>query len=94
MFSFFTPKSSDPDDYKDILSKVDGIVGLKTAGGDDSWYADMSEVFKKVSVFIPGHFLATGIKNGAHGAYSNVAAINPLVAQEWLISTTGGIALR
>jgi dihydrodipicolinate synthase/N-acetylneuraminate lyase len=35
-------------------------------------------------VFVPGHFLASGVKNGiASGAYSNVACINPLAAQKW-----------
>jgi hypothetical protein len=32
---------------------------------------------------------ATGIQEGAHGAYSNVACTNPFVAQKWfeMIST-------
>jgi dihydrodipicolinate synthase/N-acetylneuraminate lyase len=36
------------------------------------------------SVFVPGHFLATGVQTGvADGAYSNVACINPRGAQWW-----------
>jgi len=36
-----------------------------------------------LSVFIPGHRLASGIKQGAHGAYSNMACLNPFAAQKW-----------
>ena len=36
-----------------------------------------------ISVFVPGHHLATGVKNGASGAYSNVACLNPTAAQKW-----------
>ncbi|HWJ28300.1 MAG TPA: hypothetical protein VNS32_17275, partial [Flavisolibacter sp.] len=30
-----------------------------------------------------GHYLATGISLGAHGAYSNVACLHPGAAQQW-----------
>jgi 4-hydroxy-tetrahydrodipicolinate synthase len=36
-----------------------------------------------ISIFVPGHFLATGLSQGAHGAYSNIACLNPLGAQRW-----------
>ena len=38
---------------------------------------------KRVSVFVPGHHLATGISKGAAGAYSNVACLSPVKAQLW-----------
>ena len=72
-----------PKDYKEILEHVDCIVGIKTAAGDEAWYESMKEVMKKVSVFIPGHFLATGTARGAQGSYSNIAAISPKAAQKW-----------
>lgn len=37
----------------------------------------------ELSVFVPGHHLATGISCGAHGSYSNVACLNPIAAQRW-----------
>jgi 4-hydroxy-tetrahydrodipicolinate synthase len=40
-------------------------------------------VMHKVSVFIPGHTLATGLARGARGAYSNVACLSPAGAQSW-----------
>lgn len=66
-----------------LARQVPALVGLKTAGGDDPWYAAMREHLKGLSVFIPGHMLASGVQRGAHGAYSNVACLNPAAAQRW-----------
>jgi dihydrodipicolinate synthase/N-acetylneuraminate lyase len=66
-----------------ICDEVPQIVGVKVPGGDEQWYNDMSPLMNRLSIFIPGHHLATGVKQGAHGAYSNVACINPVGAQKW-----------
>jgi dihydrodipicolinate synthase/N-acetylneuraminate lyase len=42
-----------------------------------------------LSVFVPGHHLATGLQSGAHGSYSNVACLHPRVAQIWFESMPG-----
>lgn len=73
----------DPQQLNDLVDKVPAIVGLKSAGGDAGWYAAMTPVLDRISVFIPGHFLASGVAQGAHGSYSNVACINPGAAQRW-----------
>ena len=52
-------------------------------GGDAGWCEAMRPVLDRVSVFIPGHTLATGLSRGAHGAYSNVACLSPRGAQRW-----------
>jgi dihydrodipicolinate synthase/N-acetylneuraminate lyase len=62
---------------------VPALIGLKTAGGDDAWYDSMREHLARLSVFVPGHLLASGVQRGAHGAYSNVACLNPVAAQRW-----------
>ena len=72
-----------PADFKEILNGGIPLVGCKLAGGDEQWYREMKDLPVPFSVFIPGHHLATGIKGGAHGAYSNVACLNPLFAQKW-----------
>lgn len=72
-----------PIDFERFREAGVQLTGTKLAGGNDQWYADMKKYASDISVFIPGHHLATGIKNGAHGAYSNVACLNPLVAQQW-----------
>ena len=59
------------------------LIGVKTAGGDDAWYASMRHHLSPLSVFVPGHLLASGIPRGAHGSYSNVACLNPAAAQRW-----------
>ncbi|MGN6510118.1 MAG: dihydrodipicolinate synthase family protein [Chitinophaga sp.] len=72
-----------PADFKTIREAGISLVGCKMPGGDANWYADMRSLNPDLSVFIPGHHLATGVKQGAHGAYSNVACLHPLTAQKW-----------
>lgn len=78
---------------------LDRLIGIKVYGGDYGQYNgsdENSDWFRKMSsaqqhsreemplaIFIPGHFLATGISRGAKGAYSNVACLHPAVAQFW-----------
>lgn len=73
----------DPAEWLALVERFPAIVGMKVPGGDEAWYRAMQPVFAKVSVFIPGHTLATGISRGAHGAYSNVACLSPQGAQRW-----------
>lgn len=70
------------EDYQRIREEGIPLVGCKTAGGDEKWYAEMKKI-SEFSVFVPGSRLATGIRLGAHGAYSNVACLHPKVAQRW-----------
>ncbi|MEI6646906.1 MAG: dihydrodipicolinate synthase family protein [bacterium] len=72
-----------PEQIGRLVERVPQLIGLKTAGGDDVWYASMREHLHKISVFVPGHLLASGVKRGAQGAYSNVACLNPAAAQRW-----------
>lgn len=75
--------SLSPEQIARIASRVPGLVGVKLAGGDEAWYARMRTHLSRLSVFIPGHHYVTGILQGAHGSYSNVACLNPAVAQWW-----------
>jgi dihydrodipicolinate synthase/N-acetylneuraminate lyase len=72
-----------PSMLKRICDEVPQVVGVKVAGGDEEWYEAMRPLMSRLSIFVPGHLLATGVKQGAHGAYSNVACISPLGAQNW-----------
>jgi len=74
-----------PADWAFLKSKVPSLVGVKTFdhNADAEWYREMRERKNGLSVFIPGHRLVTGIQNGADGAYSNVACLNPFFAQRW-----------
>jgi 4-hydroxy-tetrahydrodipicolinate synthase len=76
-------KNFSPEAFSQINEAGIHLVGCKVAGGDKSWYAAMQKLNPHLSVFVPGHHLATGIQFGAHGAYSNVACIHPGVAQLW-----------
>jgi dihydrodipicolinate synthase/N-acetylneuraminate lyase len=72
-----------PTEWIEVVQRHPDLAGIKVAGGDGEWYGAMRPVLEKISVFIPGHHLATGLSRGAKGAYSNVASLNPLGAQKW-----------
>lgn len=73
-----------PSEWKNIVKQVPGIIGIKVADGDANWYDDMKPLTSWLAIFVPGHRLATGISEGvASGAYSNVACLSPLGAQQW-----------
>lgn len=72
-----------PAEWLEIATKFPAVVGIKVPGGDEAWYAAMQPVMARISVFIPGHELASGLARGAHGAYSNVACLSPAGAQRW-----------
>lgn len=72
-----------PEQIGRLAQRVPALVGLKTAGGDDAWYDSMRQHLARLSVFVPGHLLASGVQRGARGAYSNVACLNPAAAQRW-----------
>lgn len=62
---------------------VPGLVGLKVVDDGPQWYAAMREEARGLSVFVPGHHLASGLAEGAAGAYSNVACLQPAGAARW-----------
>lgn len=72
-----------PEQIGELKTSVEALVGVKVCDGDEEWYRQMREHCSGLSVFVPGHHLATGIRNGAHGAYSNVACLHPGAAQRW-----------
>lgn len=73
----------DPKTYQLLKSAVPNLIGIKVAGGNEQWYQEVKERIPEVSIFIPGHLMATGIKNGAHGSYSNIASLSPEGTQRW-----------
>lgn len=74
----------------DFKENVPGLIGVKVAGGDSDWYRKSKSISSKLSVFIPGHHLATGIESGCHGAYSNMSCLNPIAAQNWYFDMISG----
>jgi len=79
-----------PGDFAEILNCGIALRGCKVAGGDEHWYREMKNLPVPFSIFIPGHHLATGISLGAHGAYSNVACLDPRFAQNWYDDMSAG----
>jgi dihydrodipicolinate synthase/N-acetylneuraminate lyase len=72
-----------PETMGALRRAVPSMVGVKVADGNDDWYAAVREHLSSISVFVPGHHLATGFARGASGAYSNVACLHPGAAQRW-----------
>lgn len=76
-------KKLNPEDYYKIKNAGIPLVGCKVAAGDSNWYATMKDLVPELSLFVPGHCLATGISLGASGSYSNMACLHPQIAQQW-----------
>ena len=73
-----------PMDFDSLHRDVPQLAGIKTGAGDDQWYREMKILSAELSVFVPGHYLATGVLHGvASGAYSNVACLSPKGSQWW-----------
>jgi dihydrodipicolinate synthase/N-acetylneuraminate lyase len=66
-----------------IASLVPSLIGIKVAGGDADWYAQMRQYASELAWFVAGHTLATGLARGAAGSYSNVACLSPVGAVSW-----------
>jgi dihydrodipicolinate synthase/N-acetylneuraminate lyase len=66
-----------------LCERIPTLVGIKVGGGDDAWYARMRPLTARLSIFVPGHALATGYARGAAGSYSNVACLQPAGARRW-----------
>ena len=74
-----------PEDWASIKKQVPSLMGVKVFdhNSDKKWYESVRKNSGGLSVFVPGHNLATGITLGANGAYSNMACLNPFAAQKW-----------
>jgi 4-hydroxy-tetrahydrodipicolinate synthase len=85
-----------PEDYFELCRTVPALVGIKTGAGDDSWYERMRPLKDRLSIFVPGHSLATGYVLGAAGSYSNIACLQPKGAKRWnqLMQTDWAAAKR
>ncbi|HET6741487.1 MAG TPA: dihydrodipicolinate synthase family protein [Kribbella sp.] len=64
-----------PPQLSALTANVPSLIGLKTAGGDKAWFDEALR--SGLAIFVPGHFLASMSLLGAHGSYSNVAALSP-----------------
>jgi dihydrodipicolinate synthase/N-acetylneuraminate lyase len=72
-----------PAEWQIVADRVPQVVGMKVGGGDARWFEAMRPLFSRLSVFVPGHKLASGFKLGAAGSYSNVACMSPRGAVRW-----------
>jgi dihydrodipicolinate synthase/N-acetylneuraminate lyase len=73
----------EPAEIGSLARAVPAVVGVKVVDRGPQWYAAMREAAGGLSIFVPGHHLATGLAEGASGAYSNVACLQPAGAARW-----------
>ena len=66
-----------------LKRKVPALIGVKVLDGNPSWYGAMRVQVPDLSVFVPGHHLATGFQHGGYGSYSNVACLSPKGSVRW-----------
>jgi dihydrodipicolinate synthase/N-acetylneuraminate lyase len=73
----------EPEEFAVLCDRIPALVGVKVGGGDEAWYERMRPLATRLSIFVPGHTLATGYAQGAAGSYSNVACLQPAGATRW-----------
>jgi dihydrodipicolinate synthase/N-acetylneuraminate lyase len=66
-----------------LAAEFPQLIGIKVAGGDAAWFGEMRACAGGLAVFVAGHHLASGLRQGASGAYSNVACMTPRGAVAW-----------
>lgn len=66
-----------------LAAEFPQLIGIKVAGGDAAWFGQMRACVGDLSIFVAGHHLASGLRQGASGAYSNVACLSPPGAVAW-----------
>ena len=71
-----------PEEYGQLSDAIPALVGVKVAASTD-WYARFKTYAPRLSLFVPGHQLATAVKTGAAGSYSNIACLHPIGAKRW-----------
>src|SRR3984885_5827230 len=66
-----------------LAAEFPPLIGVKVAGGDAAWYGQMRDLAGDLAIFVAGHHLASGLRQGASGSYSNVACMTPRGAVSW-----------
>jgi dihydrodipicolinate synthase/N-acetylneuraminate lyase len=77
-----------PELFGRLAARLPQLIGIKVAGGDAAWFRSMEQHAPELAIFVAGHHLASGVRLGASGAYSNVACLNPSGAAAWHASMT------
>jgi dihydrodipicolinate synthase/N-acetylneuraminate lyase len=81
-----------PPHAKRVLAPVDlaavtigtDVVACKLGLPGSNFYAEARQQLRHLAVFVPGHHLASGVREGvAAGSFSNVACLSPSGAQRW-----------
>ncbi len=66
-----------------LAAEFPQLAGIKVAGGDAAWFTEMRASAPGLAIFVAGNRLASGLRHGASGSYSNVACLSPRGAVWW-----------
>lgn len=69
--------------YARLRAEVPSMIGIKVLGGDGAWHRAVRAANPRLAVFVAGNRLASGVRLGAAGSYSNIACLNPAGARDW-----------
>ena len=69
--------------YGRLAAEIPSLIGVKVAEGSTVWFEEMRSLAPGLAVFVPGHRMASGMRLGAAGSFSNVACLNPAGARNW-----------
>ncbi|MGH7912123.1 MAG: dihydrodipicolinate synthase family protein [Candidatus Dormibacteraceae bacterium] len=72
-----------PELYGRLARDVPELIGVKVLGGDDAWYRAVRGAAPDLALFVAGTTLASGLRRGAAGSYSNIACLSPQGASAW-----------
>ncbi len=73
----------EPREWTALRRHVPTLIGVKVGDETPGFYAAMRRDAEALAVFVPGHHLATGLRHGAHGSYSNLACLSPAAARRF-----------
>jgi len=80
----YAQKILQPEEWSEIAAAFPALIGIKVAGGDADWHGAMRPAADRLSVFVAGIRLASGMIQGcASGSYSNLACLSPRGAVQW-----------
>lgn len=69
VYAHVRPDAAGPVPLARAAAATPSLIGVKMGGGDEDWYTAMTESVGDLSIFVPGHLLATGIARGAVAWY-------------------------
>jgi dihydrodipicolinate synthase/N-acetylneuraminate lyase len=76
-------KVLDPQTFAALAREIPSLVGIKVSPTGPAWYEALQSEAPDLPVFVPGHALASGMRLGGAGSFSNIAGMHPVGARRF-----------